>query len=155
MFGRTGAKRRTPFVAIIAQTTVSVLVTLIMGGVWDPTSAFGFVGFTNALAGAVAFMMILAAAMVFFHKVEPEKGWVRNLLLPAVGIAIRLPAVYTAFYPNPGPTAKWAPWVIVAWTVLGGVYLAARAIKRQSIDLDYAFRDLGEEPAAASIVIAR
>ena len=33
---------------------------------------------------------------------------------PAIGIAILVPAVYTAFYPNPGPPNKWAPWVILA-----------------------------------------
>jgi amino acid transporter len=141
--GRTGT-RQTPVVAIAVQMTVSVLVCLIAGGAWDPAKAFGFLGFTNGLAGAVAFIFILLAAMVFFHRAEPAKGMLRNLLLPAVGIAILIPAVYTAFYPNPGPPNKWAPYIILAWTVLGAVYLFAREARGGKVDLDYAFGDIGE-----------
>jgi amino acid transporter len=142
-FGRTGA-RSTPYFAICVQIGVSVIVTLVMGGAWNTTKAFGFLGFTNGLAGAVAFILILLAAMVYFHKVEPEKGILRNLVIPALGIAILVPAVYTAFYPNPGAPLKWSPYIIVGWTVLGGIYLLARNARRQTIDLDYAFKDLGE-----------
>jgi amino acid transporter len=142
-FGRTGP-RKTPYFAICVQIAVSVVVTLVMGGAWDTTKAFGFLGFTNGLAGAVAFILILLAAMVYFHKVEPEKGMVRNLLVPAVGIAILIPAVYTAFYPNPGAPLKWSPYIIVGWTLLGAIYLMARNAQRHTIDLDYAFKDLGE-----------
>jgi amino acid transporter len=142
-FGRTGA-RKTPYFAISVQIAISVVVALVMGAAWDTTKAFGFLGFTNGLAGAVAFILILLAAMVYFQKVEPEQGFVRNLLIPAVGIAILVPAVYTAFYPNPGAPLKWAPYIIVGWTILGGFYLIARNARREHIDLDYAFGDLGE-----------
>jgi amino acid transporter len=149
-FGRTGA-RQTPYFAISVQIAVSVIVTLVMGGAWDTTKAFGFLGFTNGLAGAVAFILILLAAMVYFHKVEPEQGLFRNLIVPAVGIAILVPAVYTAFYPNPGAPLKWSPYVILGWTLLGGIYLLARNARRQTIDLDYAFRDLGEPVPAGAL----
>jgi amino acid transporter len=142
-FGRTGA-RQTPYVAISVQIAVSLLVTLVMGAAWNTTTAFGFLGFTNGLAGAVAFILILAAAMVYFHKVEPEKGALRNLLIPGLGIAILVPAVYTAFYPNPGDPLKWSPYIILGWTVLGGIYLLVRNGQHQTIDLDYGFSDLGE-----------
>jgi amino acid transporter len=142
-FGRTGP-RKTPYFAICVQIAVSVIVTLVMGGAWDTTKAFGFLGFTNGLAGAVAFILILLAAMVYFHKVEPQAGVLRNLVIPAVGIAILVPAVYTAFYPNPGAPLKWSPYIILGWTLLGGIYLMARNAQRHSIDLDYAFKDLGE-----------
>jgi amino acid transporter len=149
-FGRTGA-RQTPYFAISVQIAVSVVVTLLAGAAWDETKAFGFLGFTNGLAGAVAFILILLAAMAYFHKVEPEKGWVRNLLIPALGVAILVPAVYTAFYPNPGAPLKWAPYLILGWTLLGGIYLLARPAHHQPVDLDYAFADLDEPAPAAAL----
>jgi hypothetical protein len=82
--------------------------------------------------------------MVYFHKVEPQAGVLRNLIIPGVGIAILVPAVYTAFYPNPGAPLKWSPYIIVGWTLLGAIYLMARNAQRHTIDLDYAFKDLGE-----------
>jgi amino acid transporter len=142
-FGRTSS-RQTPAFAICVQIAVSVVVALVSGFAWDTTKAFGFLGFTNGLAGAVAFIIVLLSAMVYFHKVEPEKGIVRNLVLPAIGIAILAPAVYTAFYPNPGPPLKWAPYVIIGWTILGGIYLLVRESQRRDVDVDYAFGDLGE-----------
>src|SRR6201999_1493704 len=56
-FGRTGA-RQTPYFAICVQIAISVVVTLIMGLAWNTSTAFGFLGFTNGLAGAVAFMLV-------------------------------------------------------------------------------------------------
>ena len=153
-FGRTSS-RQTPAFAICVQIAVSVIVTLVMGFAWNETKAFGFLGFTNGLAGAVAFILVLVAAMIYFHKVEPEKGLLRNLLIPAVGIAILVPAVYTAFYPNPGEPLKWSPYVILGWTMLGGIYLLVRHMQRSEINLDYAFADLGEvspDPEPAKVM---
>ena len=150
-FGRTG-KHQTPAFAIYVQIGVSVIVTLVMGLAWNTTSAFGFIGFTNGLAGAIAFILVLVAAMFYFHRVEPEQGIVRNLVIPAVGVAILIPAVYTAFYPDPGPSLKWAPYVIIAWTVLGGIYLVVRHAQRGSIDVDYASADLGEALPPGALV---
>jgi amino acid transporter len=144
-FGLTGA-RQTPYFAICVQIAISLAVTLIMGLAWNETKAFGFLGFTNGLAGAVAFILVLLAAMVYFTRVEPEKGILRNLLIPCVGIAILVPAVYTAFYPNPGEPLKWSPYVILGWTLLGGVYMLVRDREQAQsvIDVDYADADLRE-----------
>lgn len=149
-FGRTGS-RQTPVFAICVQIAVSLAVTLIMGGAWSATQAFGFLGFTNGLAGAVAFILVLLAAMLYFHRAEPSAGILRNLVIPAIGIAILVPAVYTAFYPNPGAPLKWAPYIILGWTVLGGAYLVIRDRGKHVIDLDYAFADLGEVAPAATV----
>jgi amino acid transporter len=149
-FGRTGA-RSTPYFAICVQIAVSLVVTLVMGLAWNNSKAFGFLGFTNGLAGAVAFMLVLLAAMVYFHRVEPEQGVLRNLVIPAVGILILVPAVYTAFYPSPGAPLKWVPYIIIGWTALGGAFLVMRERQGHAVDLDYAFADLGEtSPDAAA-----
>ena len=46
--------------------------------------------------------------------------------------------------PNPGPPLKWSPYVILGWTILGGIYLIVRHVQRREINLDYAVSDLGE-----------
>ena len=143
-FGRTGARRQTPYFAICVQIAVSMVVCLVMGGAWNPTAAFGFLGFTNGLAGAVAFIVILVAAIFFFHRLDRSAGMLRNIAIPAIGIAILLPAVYTAFYPNPGPVLKWAPWAILGWTVLGVIYHEIRSRSGQKVQIDYAFKEIGE-----------
>jgi amino acid transporter len=144
MLGWTHRRYRTPYVAIGVQTGLSLALTLFAGWVWGETTAFGFIGFMVGLAAAAAFILILLAALRYFHKVDREAGPLRNYIIPLIGIAILIPPVYTAFYPDPGYPLKWAPWLIVGWVVLGLLYLFWRESRKEHIDIDYAFRELGE-----------
>jgi amino acid transporter len=149
--GWTHRRYRTPVVAIVVQSGLSIAVTLIAGLVWDPATAFGFLGFMIGLAAAVAFILIMAAALRYFHKEREAAGAARNYVLPVLGILILIPVVYTSFYPNPGYPLNVAPWIIVGWVVLGALYLWWRGSRREMIDIDYAFREMDEpeSPAAA------
>jgi amino acid transporter len=149
-FGWTHRRYRTPVVAIGVQSGLSLAVTLIAGLVWGPPTAFGFLGFMIGLAAAVAFILIMAAALRYFHRERRQEGVLRNYIVPLLGILILIPVVYTSFYPNPGYPLNVAPWLIVAWAVLGLIYLFWRESRRETIDLDYAFREVGEPvPGAA------
>lgn len=149
-FGWTHRRYRTPVVAIAVQSGLSLAVTLVAGLVWSPPTAFGFLGFMIGLAAAVAFILIMAAALRYFHRERRQEGVWKNYIVPLLGILILIPVVYTSFYPNPGYPLNVAPWIIVAWVVLGLVYLFWRESRRETIDLDYAFREMDEAvPEAA------
>lgn len=149
--GWTLRQHRTPYVAIWIQSGLSVAITLFVGFFWTPETAFGFLGFLIGLAAAVAFILIMLAALRYFHRERPQESAFRNYVLPVIGIVILIPVVYTSFYPNPGPPLNRAPWLILGWVVAGVIYLVWRERKGEPIDIDYAFRDIGEEvpPAAA------
>lgn len=149
--GWTLPRRRTPYVAILLQMSVALAITLVAGFVWGPTTTFAFLGFLIGLAAAVAFILILIAALRYFHRESPESGPFRNYVIPIIGIIILAPVVYTSFYPNPGYPLKWAPWVLVGFLVAGIIVLAWRVSRRQPIDLDYAFRDIGETVPEAAL----
>jgi amino acid transporter len=144
--GWTHSRYRTPVVAIALQSGLSLLITLAAGLIWDPATAFGFLGFMIGLAAAVAFILIMAAALRYFHRERRAEGVGRNYVVPGLGILILIPVVYTSFYPNPGYPLNIAPWIIVGWVVLGALYLWWRESRREIIDLDYAFREM-DEPA--------
>ncbi len=143
--GWTHRRYKTPYVAILVQTGASLAVTLIAGGIWGPTTTFGFIGFLVGLAAAVAFILIMVAALRYFRAKDPTGSPIRNYVLPAIGIVILIPVVYTSFYPSPGPPLTYAPWVLVAWVVLGAIYLFWRESRREHIDIDYAFREVTAE----------
>jgi amino acid transporter len=147
--GWTLPDRRTPYVAIWVQSILALAVTLFAGFFWDPTTTFAFLGFMIGLAAAVAFILIMLAALRFFHRERPEDGAWRNYVLPALGVLILVPVVYTSFYPNPGSPLNRAPWLILGWVVVGAAYLYWRIRQGQRVDIDYAFRDLGEEVPAS------
>jgi amino acid transporter len=148
--GWTHRRYRTPVVAIAVQSGLSIAVTLIAGLIWTPATAFGFLGFMIGLAAAVAFILIMAAALRYFHRERAAEGAARNYVVPALGILILIPVVYTSFYPNPGYPLNVAPWLIVAWVVLGALYLWWRESRREIIDIDYAFREMDESAPAAA-----
>src|SRR3984893_14613351 len=142
--GWTARRFGTPYVAIIFQTVCSVAIVVGVALFSNAVAAFGFISFLEGLAASVAFILIMAAALRYFHRISPNARIWSNYVIPIVGILILIPAVYTSFYPNPGPPLNVAPYVMVAWLVVGAVYLIWRESRRQKIDIDYAFKDIGE-----------
>jgi amino acid transporter len=148
--GWTLPTRRTPYVAIAFSMAVGLAITLFGGLVWSPTSVFAFLGFGVGFAAAVTFIMIALAALRYFARAPDGSGVLRNWGVPVLAIVILLPVVYTSFYPDPGYPLKWAPRVVIGWLLVGVVYLIWRLRTRQAVDLDYAFREIGEAvPAEA------
>jgi amino acid transporter len=146
--GYTHPTLRTPYVAVLAQMTLAVAITLVCGLVWSPESVFGFVGFMIGLAAALSFILIGLAALRYFRKTAPEHSAWRNYGVPGIMILILLPVVITSFEPSPGAPLKWAPFVILGWVVLGAAYLLYRESRHQRIDVDYAFGAAAEPPPA-------
>ena len=137
--GYTHPRLRTPHVAILAQMTLSVAITLVCGLVWSPESVFGFVGFMIGLAAALSFILIASRRCATSSETAPDHSAWRNYGVPALAILILTPVVITSFEPSPGEPLKWAPFVILGWVILGAVYLVYREMRREKIDVDYAF----------------
>jgi amino acid transporter len=150
--GWTLPRFRTPYVAITFQTVCSLAIVIGVAILWNATTAFGFISFIEGLAGSAAFILIMAAGVRYFHRIQPDAGVLRNWVVPIVGILILIPAVYTSFYPNPGSPLNIGPWVIVGWLVIGGVYLIWRESKHREINIDYAFKDIGEAGPPPEVV---
>jgi amino acid transporter len=144
--GYTHPRLRTPYVAIVAQMTLAVAITLFCGLVWSPDSVFAFLGFMIGLAAGLSFILIGLSALRYFHETAPEHSPWRNYGVPVVAIVILTPVVITSFEPSPGHPLKWAPFVILGWVLLGAVYLLYREWRREKIDIDYAFGAGGEPP---------
>jgi amino acid transporter len=144
VLGWTSKKFRTPYIAISMQTGLSILAVAAIGVFWNAVAAFGFIGFAVGLAASVSFIAIMAAAIRYFRRTRPQDSVWFNYVIPAIGIVILLPAVYTSFYPNPGLPLSVAPWALVAWLIVGAIFLFWRERRREPIDIDYAFKDLGE-----------
>ncbi len=144
--GWTAKRFGTPYVAIIFQTVCSIAIVIGVAIFWNAVAAFGFISFMEGLAASIAFILIMAAALRYFHRIKPEAGvWV-NYVIPIIGIVILIPAVYTSVYPNPGPPLSYVPYVIIAWMVVGVVYLVWRESRHQKVDINYAFQEIGEAP---------
>ena len=133
--GWTHKRFHTPYVAILMQTGLSILVIALVGVFWNAVSAFGFISFLEGLAASVGFIAIMVAAIAYFRRIEGNRNPLRTYVIPIIGIVILLPAVYTAFYPNPGLPLSIAPWLLVGWLLVGGAYLLWRERARGERDV--------------------
>jgi len=135
--GHTLPVRRTPHIAIAVMIVFTILLAVIPALVWSTTSTFTFMGFGIGFSAAVSFILIAVAALRYFQRVRDGASWLSNYVVPVVAIAILIPVVITSFYPNPGPSLKWAPWLVVGWLAIGVIYLLVREAKDQPLDVDY------------------
>jgi len=83
--------------------------------------------------------------MVFFHKVEPEKGMLRKPVRARDRDPDPRAGGLHGLLPGSRGTREVGSYIILGWTLLGGIYLLVRNRGGHTIDLDYAFRDLGEK----------
>ena len=144
--GWTHRKFKTPYVAILVQTGLSLAITLFAGLYWGrhevvrlprfPDRARGRGGVHPHPARGPAVLPAGAAAGRRVPQLRPADRRDRD---PAAG---RLHVLLS----NPGYPLKWAPYVILGWVVAGIGYLVWRESRHEHIDIDYAFREIGEAP---------
>ena len=129
-FGRTGA-RQTPYFAICVQIAVSVIVTLVMGvrlehdeGVRLPRLHQRAGGRRRVHPGPAGGDGLLPQGRAGEgDRAEPRDPGGRHRD-PRCRRSTR-PSI-----PNPGAPLKWSPYVILGWTLLGGIYLLVRDASR-------------------------
>jgi amino acid transporter len=118
--GRVHSRFRTPFVAVLAQTTLATGVGLGLGFAFGPYSELLLVGLVTSLAVLVVYGVGNASVMRLFAR-QPRafRDIPLSLVFPLVSTAAITWAVYKAVYPLPRWPADYAPMVVGSWLLLG------------------------------------
>jgi amino acid transporter len=131
---------KTPYIAVHVQGALGIALALILGfALGSPLNAFALLGTIATLIVVCIYILTNLANIVFYmreHRDEMNPVW--NLIVPVLGIVIFIPVLIAAFgfdFAGLGITAltapaNAAPWIVVAWLVLGAVlyfYLSARS----------------------------
>ena len=131
---------KTPYVAVHVQGALGIALALILGfALSSPLNAFALLGTIATLIVVCIYILTNLANIVFYtreHRDEMNPVW--NLIVPVLGIVIFIPVLIAAFgfdFAGLGITpltapANAAPWIVVAWLVLGAVlyfYLSSRS----------------------------
>jgi amino acid transporter len=105
----------------------------------SPLNAFALLGTIATIVVVCIYILTNLANIVFYMRERrDEMNVLWNLIVPVLGILIFIPVLIAAFGVDFGglgitaltAPANAAPWVVVAWLVLGAVlygYLAMRA----------------------------
>jgi amino acid transporter len=122
VFGRTHRRFQTPHgaLAVLAATT---LIIYLVGLIWQGNTLTGGLTYFSwlLLCGASGILPVYALVAIggFVHARRIGGSPIESIIAPIIALIIVAAAEWTEFYPVPPAPLKYAPWVMVAWMVLG------------------------------------
>lgn len=144
MLGRTTASG-TPLVALTAYAIFSLVLCLVGGIWWGPFGAYAFYGTILGLGMLIIYILLNLALVLFYRREFPEEfNPVRHGILPIAASLLMLLPIGGLLYPIPAYPNNMVPYIMLAWIIIGFIYL--RVIVRQRPDiLDAMGRAMGED----------
>jgi amino acid transporter len=131
VFGRTHPEHRTPYIAIIAQSILALVVALVLGAVFDPVGGFAIIATAVTIVVILVYMMVSLACMAFYLRERRDQF---NVLLhgvfPVLAILILLAPLYYQFAPLPDYPVRLGNYFAILWIVLGFVALGLAVSQR-------------------------
>jgi amino acid transporter len=147
-------KHRTPYVAILTDCAVGLVIAVIVGEVWGPYPAFEMIATGVSLFAVLVYVATSVVAVIYFarHR-KGEFKWYFHGLLPLLGAAMFLTALYFQFVPLPPAPIVYANWFALAAFVLlvvvvGVLYLTRKWPAEDRFNLDVIIEDSEAGPVA-------
>jgi amino acid transporter len=122
---------RSPVIAVGVQFAIAVVVTLLLGFLYTPTTAFVLVATVIVVVVVAVYIVVNAACIGFFARFRrSEFNWLLHLVVPVLGILAFVPALLTAVgipvfsfvVPLTAPVSYAGP-IVGVWMLIGLVYL--------------------------------
>jgi amino acid transporter len=124
----------TPLIALTAYALFSAVLCLVGGIWWGPFGAYGFYGSLLGLGMLIIYILLNLALVRFYRREHPsEFNIVRHGILPVVASLIMLLPIGGLLYPIPAYPNNWVPYVMIAWIVIGVIYLGIIVQRRPDI----------------------
>jgi amino acid transporter len=138
-------KSGTPVVAVTAYAIFSLILCVVGGVWWGPFGAYGFYGSILGLGMLIIYILLNVALIRYYLREHPtEFNIIRHGILPVIASLLMLLPIGGLLYPVPAYPNNLVPYIMVAWIIIGIVYLTAIVRRRPDI-LDAMGRAMGEE----------
>lgn len=136
---KVNAKYHTPHIAIGVIMIASLIFQTALFKM-EGIDVFGIVAGPIASIGLlIAYLLTTIGAVVYFSK---NKIWsAKNLLIPSVSIIALIFVLYASIYPVPEFPANLAPYLTIAWIVLG--LIISNKSKNNSNEVKAAIEEVG------------
>jgi amino acid transporter len=133
-FATVNPKRKTPTVAIHAQTLLNVILGLGAAAIWGPDKIFVFsVGFVLVLGVIFVYVMAnIGVVLYYWRERRQEFNWIYHFVFPVGTSLILLYSVYASFNPLPAYPYNLTPVVVGAWLVIGIAVMLALGMRGDS-----------------------
>lgn len=118
------SRYQTPYVGILFHTIFSIIVAVVCGLVFGVANAFGLVGSVLTLGLLLLYIASCVSAFVFYRRERPQDFHIgQHVIVPLIPLIILLVVVEAQIFPVPPYPLNLAPYILLAWLVIGVVYL--------------------------------
>lgn len=144
-FGKLHATRRTPYIAIMAQTVFSIVVGIFCGITLGTVNTFGVLGAMVTFAMIFVYGCTLIAVPVFYLREHRDQfNVILHGILPFFGILVLIPVFYYNVNPFPPMPFRLAPIIAIGWFVIG-IVLVLWLARTRPAQLEAAGKEIFEE----------
>ena len=120
----------TPIVAVVVQSTVSLVVLLAAGLPLGAFDLFNVLGTTGTFVYVPIFILMNVAAYRFIRSQHPEEFSVaKYVVAPVVSTVALALIVYNSLHPLPDMPIRLAPFIALAYLLLGLAVLYGRNLR--------------------------
>ncbi|MBA2284755.1 MAG: APC family permease [Ktedonobacteraceae bacterium] len=126
--------RGNPSTALTAYMAFALVLALIGGLLWTPLGAYGFFGTVLGLGLVIIYILVNLALIVFYWRdYRTEFSVVRHAIFPIVASLLLLLPIYGLVWPVPAYPNNLVPYIVLAWLILGVLYLVVIARRRPQV----------------------
>jgi amino acid transporter len=128
--GRTHSRHKTPHVAIICYSILTLVIGLVAGAAWGPINAFGDLGYLSSLAMLPVYIITNVALPVFIRRRYPQEFSVLlHVIFPMISAVIFIVGIYLNV--NPWPAAPMTSFPLIVLALIVGVTIWGAWLQRR------------------------
>jgi amino acid transporter len=130
---------KTPYIAVHVQGALGIVLAIVLGfALSSPLNAFALLGTIATLIIVLIYILTNISNLVFYVREQrAELNVIWNVVVPVVGTLIFIPVLLAAFgidFAGLGISAltapaNAAPWVVLAWLVLGVIVFIGLSVR--------------------------
>ena len=119
-FARVHPTRKTPYVAVFTMTALSFVVMIVLGVWLGPINGFGLLATIIGVGTIIVYVLGMIAVPIYYRREHPdETNFFLTYLFPIVGTLLLIPVLYASVWPPPKFPLNLAPYIDIAWIVIG------------------------------------
>lgn len=132
VLSRTHPKYKTPYVAVVAQGTMTFLISLIAGLIWGTIDGFAVLATTLTIGAIIVYCLGAIGLPVLYrreHRGEFNVG--KHIIMPLLALALLIYVMYRTVWPVPAYPYNIPAYLSIVWIILGFgfVALVSRRVK--------------------------
>jgi amino acid transporter len=99
---RTHPKHKTPYIAVVAQASMTFLIALVAGLIWGTINGFGVLATTLVIGAVIVYCLGAVGLPILYRREHPnEFSPIKHIVVPLLALALLVYVMYRTVWPVP------------------------------------------------------